>query len=209
MIGTDAYAAVTSFTEGFYIVRITDPDNPSLAGHLPWGSVLIDGASDADIFQIGMDTYAALAASYDDGLQLVRLTDPANPAPAGQLADNSGMSLDGAAAVAVFDLDADTYAAVASDEGLQLVRITDPANPVPAGHLADTESLLLGTAEDVDIFEIGADTYAAVASFADSGLQLVRLTEFQPIQHPQDSWQTLKAEMNCCSTAPAACAPSK
>ena len=133
-----------------------------------------------DVFKIGVRTYAVVASGVDDGLQIVDVTDPANPNQAGSLGDGNNKLLDGATAVDVFMLGGSkTYAAVASfaDDGLQIVDVTDPASPSAAGSLGDVGSMRLNGAHGVAVFEIGVRTYAAVASFVDDGLQIVDVTD--------------------------------
>ncbi len=194
-IGGRTYAAVASTADdGLQIIDVTDPANPTPVGSLGdavdaetegavVGQLLLDGARDVDIFTIGGRTYAAVASSVDNGLQIIDITDPASPAAAGQLEDTEDsdeLLLDGAQGVAVFTIGNRTYAAVASfaDDGLQLVDVTDPASPVAAGSLEDTGSTELDGASDVAVFTIGNRTYAAVASASgDDGLQLVDVTD--------------------------------
>ena len=65
---------------------------------------MLEGANDITTFVSGGTTYAAVASFYDDGVQIVSLTNSsgailANPAAAGKLADTEGsdeLLLDGA-----------------------------------------------------------------------------------------------------------------
>ena len=140
---------------------------------------LLDGASDADIFQLRDSTrYAAVASSVDDGLQIVNITDPASPSPAGNLSDASDLLLDHARSVDIFAQGQHkTFAAVAGDRGLQIVDITDPASPFAVGSLADDGSRLLFGSYDVETFVLNGRNYAAVASAVNNGLQIVDITD--------------------------------
>ena len=177
------YAAVTSFGEGgFQLVNITDSDNPRPAGKLrDSGSLELRGAYEAEIFEAAGFLYAAVVSSGDDGLQLINITDPYNPRPAGNLQNSNSALLDAANGVAVFETGGSVYAAVASSDSdaLQIVDITDPDNPVPAGNLQRTtpNQLALNGARGVDTFQINSKTYAAVAALQSDGIQIVDITD--------------------------------
>ncbi len=180
-IGTDIYAAVTSQHDGgLQIIDITNPASPAEAGNLADNTTrLLGDTSAVDTFEIGGSTYAVVASWADDGLQIVDVTDPDNPAAAGMLADDNDLLLRGIRDMAVFETGGSTYAAVASwaDDGLQIVDITDPDNPAAAGKLADDNDLLLDGASGVEIFRTDMKVYAAVASQTDDGLQIVDITD--------------------------------
>ena len=177
------YAAVTSFGEGgFQLVNIADSDNPRPAGKLQdSGSLELRGAYGAEIFEAAGFLYAAVVSSGDDGLQLINITDPYNPRPAGNLQNSNSALLDAANGVAVFETGGSVYAAVASSDSdaLQIVDITDPDNPVPAGNLQRTtpNQLALNGARGVDTFQIDSKTYAVVAAFQSDGIQIVDITD--------------------------------
>ena len=54
------------------------------------------GAAGIAVFESGGTTYAAVASYVDDGVQILSLADPANPAAVGSIRDNAGRVLDGA-----------------------------------------------------------------------------------------------------------------
>ena len=174
------YAAVTASSEdGLQIIDVTDPDNPSAAGMIGDNeSLLLDDVRGIDIFTAGSNTYAAAAALRDNGLQIIDITDPRNPAAAGQLQDTADLLLSGATGVDIFTIGDSTYAAVTSyhEDGLQIINVTDPANLTAAGKVKDNFQRLLNGARDVSTFTIGRDTYAAVASTLSDGLQIIIVT---------------------------------
>ena len=178
------YAAVASFEDdGLQIIEITNPASPVAAGQLRDTEVenglLLEGASDVDTFAKEQSIYAVVASQYDNGLQIVDITDPANPAAVGHAEDQGDRLLDGVTEVEVFTTNQKTYAAVTSidDDGLQIVDLEYPNEPVDRGHLGDDDgSLLLGNARGVSIFAIGDKTYAAVVSNGEGGLQIIDIT---------------------------------
>ncbi len=180
-IGSNTYAAVASYQDNaLQIVDITNPAAPMATGNLKdGGSARLDGPRDVEIFTIGSNTYAAVASSLDNALQIVDVTDPADPTPAGRLSDTGSRELGGPRGVEIFTICSNTYAAVAAykDHGLQIVDVTDPADPMPTGKLEDSNSRNLQSPRGVAVFTTGSNIYAAVASFHDDGLQIVDVTD--------------------------------
>ncbi len=180
-IGPNIYAAVTTQNDdGLQIIDITNPASPAAAGKLEDDSnrLLVD-TSAVDIFETGGSTYAVVASWGEPGLQIIDITNPASPAAAGQLEDDSDLLLNGTRALAVFEEGGSTYVAAASfhDDGLQIVDVTDPQNPAAAGKLADGGELQLDGASGVEIFRVGQAVYAAMTSQSDDGLQIVDVTD--------------------------------
>ena len=137
------------------------------------------GAYGVDIFSVSGSTYAVVAAIGDHGIQIVNLTDPANPTAAGNLVDSNSTTLDGASIVDIYSASGSTYAVVTSlgDHGIQIVNIADPANPTAAGNLVDDDSTALAGAFGVNIFSASGSTYAVVTSLGDDGVQIVDVTD--------------------------------
>ena len=187
VIGGSTYALVAAeFDDGLQIINITDPENPS-----PTASVTdgvggfggLFGAISVDTVVIGGSTYALVAASVDDGLQIIDITDPGNPSPTASVTDGVGGfgELDGARSVDTAVIGGSTYALVAAsgDDGLQIINITDPGNPSPTASVTDGVGGFgeLRGAFSVDTAVIGGSTYALVAAFSDSGLQIINITD--------------------------------
>ena len=125
----------------------------------------------------GGTPYAVVSGEWDDGIQIVNLSNPDRPTAAGQLADTGSLLLDGPRGIAIFESGGTPYAVVASamDDGIQIVNLANPASPTAAGQLGDNNSRELDGATDVAIFESGGTTYAAVTGWNDDGLQIVNL----------------------------------
>jgi len=86
------------------------------------------GAMAVATFEAGGSTYAIVASYWDDGIQLVDVSDPSSPVAVGAATDGQGgfTELDGANAVATFEAGGSTYAIVASydDHGIQLASLS-------------------------------------------------------------------------------------
>ena len=175
------YAAVASFNDdGIQIVNMTDPANPDpIAVVRDDDSTELEGPFSVAAFERDGRTYAAVASFTDDGIQIVNMTDPADPDQIAVVRDDAGTVLDGAGGVAVFERGGRTYAAVASfyDDGIQIVDVTNPASPAPLGNVTNSApGTLLDGARSVAVFETGGRTYAAVASSTDGALQIIDVT---------------------------------
>ena len=139
-----------------------------------------------DTFTIDGNTYAIVAAFDENGVQIIDISNPASPSPAGKLIDNGfATALAGASGVDTFTLTgtyAGTYAIVASkgDNAVQIIDVSNPASPSPAGKLIDNGfATALAGASGVDTFTLTgtyAGTYAIVAAFDDNGVQIIDIS---------------------------------
>ena len=141
------YALVASSTgNGLQIINITNPASPQPVSHVTDGVDYpeLQGATGIDIIQIGGRHYALIASFDDDGLQIIDVTDPANPQPASSVSGpgpsvssdtpwlgHGRLALDGAHDVTAVTIGAKHYALVATSlhDGLQIIDITDPTDP--------------------------------------------------------------------------------
>ena len=178
--GGSTYAAVASYyDDGVQILNITDPSNVTAAGSITDTPTLkLDGAWGIATFESDSRAYAAVASYYDDGVQILDITDPSNVTAAGSIGNTDALELDGARGIAVFESGGSTYAAVASltDNGVQILNITNPSNVTAAGSITDTPTLKLDGAWGIATFRSGGSTYAAVTAYDDSGVQILNVT---------------------------------
>ncbi len=174
------YAVVVSITDdGIQIVDITDPDNPTAAGHLAdTADLALNGATGVAIYSVGGRTYAVVATTQDHGIQIVDITDPHNIFPAGKLTDTGGLRLKASHDLAIHTIGDRHYAVVGSitDAGVQIVDVTNPYNPVPKASIGDTSSAVLYGVTGVDTFSIGNRHYAIGTSDGDNGVQIIEMT---------------------------------
>ena len=179
--GGATYAAVAALNDaGVQILDLSDPSSPRGVGQIRDNATLrLAGASGIATFAHSGATYAAVAASTDDGVQVLDLSVPSNPRAIGSIADEGDLKLDGASGIAIFEAGGAAYAAVAAsdDDGVQIIDLSDPESPEGVGSIADEGDRELKGAEDIAIFEAGGATYAAVAAFADDGVQIISLAD--------------------------------
>ena len=185
------YAAVSALSDdGVQILNVTDPSSITAAGSIANnGTLLLNGARGIATFTSGGSTYAAVAASSDDGVQILNVTDPHNVTAAGKIADDDALALDSAQDITTFTSGGSTYAAVASsvDDGVQILDVTDPSAITAAGSITDDDDLALNGARGITTFTSGGSTYAAVAGSIDHGVQIIRLTGDAPQVVPNSS----------------------
>ena len=199
--GVRTYAAVAAYwDDGVQILDVTDPSSVTAAGSIGDDAALgLDGAHDIATFTSGGRTYAAVAAYWDDGVQILDVTDPSAITAAGRITDDAALELDGAHDIATFTSGGRTYAVVAAheDDGVQMLDVTDPYNVTAVGSITDDAALELYGASGIAVFESGGDTYAAVTAHFDSGVQILRLTgdgALQPTLNNQFVRETVDAQ---------------
>ena len=179
--GSNTYAAVAAYNDdGVQILNVTDPSNIIATDSITdTPSLELDGASSITIFKSGGNTYAAVTAYVDDGVQILNVTDPSNIIAADSITDTPSLVLNGASSITIFKSGGNTYAAVVAydDTGVQILNVTDPSNIIAADSITDTPSLVLYTASGITTFESGGHIYAAVTAFNDDGVQILDVTD--------------------------------
>ncbi len=185
-VGGKTYAVVAGLVGGIQIVNMSDPARPSPAGTATDGQdgfTALAGASSVAMAEVGGKTYAVVASFLDNGTQVIDVSDPARPSPAGTATDGQDgfTALAGASSVAMAEVGGKTYAVVASvhDNGIQVIDVSDPARPSPAGTATDGQDgfTALAGASSVAMAEVGGKTYAVVASVRDNGIQVIDMSD--------------------------------
>ena len=184
-IGSSHYALVASQdNDGVQIIDITDPASPTPVANVTDGSTYsaLGRAASITTAQIGPSNhhYALVAATADNGVQIINITNPASPTPVANVTDGTAYpELFGAASITTAQIGSSHYALVASqtDDGVQIINITNPASPTPVANLTDGAAYpeLLGAAS-ITTAQIGSSHYALVASQTDNGVQIINIT---------------------------------
>ena len=165
----------------------------------------LEGAASVDTFTVTKDgatkTYAAIAAEVSDGVQIIDVSDPADPRAVKHVLDGgldpggrTFAELDGATGIETVTVGTKVYAVVASydDDGFQVIDLSDPASPKAVSSGSDTPGRgqgrfsTLDGATSVHTFSrtvAGADrTYAMITATGydedrgGGGFQLVDIT---------------------------------
>ena len=177
------YAAITSsyYYNIVQILDLTDPHSITVADGIAADVDIVHlyGASDITAFESDDRTYAAVASSDDNGVQILDLTDPHNIAAAGGITSDDGLHLISPDHVTTFESGGHIFAVAASsdDNGVQILDLTDPHNIAAAGGITDTGGIHIDSVLDIATFESGGRTFATIASNDYDGVQILDLTD--------------------------------
>ena len=186
VIGSSTYAVVTALDDnGVQIIDITTPSSPTATAAVTdgvGGFTVLFGAWGIDTVVIGSSTYAVVTGFFDDGVEIIDITNPSSPTSVAAITDGVGgfTELDGPSSIDTVVIGSSTYAVVAAetDDGVQIIDITTPSSPTATAAVTDgvggfTE---LDGAENIDTVVIGSSTYAVVAAVVDDGVQIIDIT---------------------------------
>ena len=169
-----------STTSGIEIIDISDPTSPTSVGRVADdGTKLLDGANGNAIATIGGSTYAIIAATCDDGIEIIDISDPTNPTSVGRLGDDGDRLLDSVKEVGIYTRSGSTYAVVTSsnDDGIEIIDISDPTSPTSVGRLGDDGDRELDGAKGIVIETINGTPYAIVGSLNDDGIEIIDISD--------------------------------
>ena len=162
------YAAVTSYYENAVsIIDISTPTNISVVGSISDdASTLLNSPQTLEIYSTGGNHYAVvtLSGSTEDGIQIIDITDPANPTAAGKLSVNNNRYLQ-SQDLALHSYNDRWYALIIGKDGhnsIQIVDITDPSMPVASSYIRP--AVPFGKAESVETYAIDKRQFASVGS---------------------------------------------
>ena len=173
----------SSGNNGVQIIDITTPSSPTPASAITDGSnyTELSGAQSVTTTTIGSSTYALVAASVDNGVQIINITTPSSPTPASAITDGQGnfTTLSGAQSITTTTIGSSTYALVAAkgDSGVQIINITNPYAPTSASSIIDNSDGFteLEDVSSITTITIGSSIYALTASSGDTGIEIINL----------------------------------
>jgi len=159
----------------------------------------LKGAYGVTTFTVDDILYAIVASSFDDGVQIINLSDPENITAEDTASDGEDDGFGGtftelkeATNVATFTNSTGfPFAIVASytDSGVQIIDLSDPSNIKAKDAASDGESdgasgtfTTLGGALDVATFTVSGDPYAIVTAYDDNGVQIIDLSDPENIR---------------------------
>jgi len=168
------YAYVTSGTSNaLEIVDISDPANPTHKG-----SIVDGGGFSAPylnnpnaVFVSG--NYAYISSYGSNALEIVDVSDPANPTHKGYI-DNTGGALL-SSPTSVFVSGNHAYITSSDDSAIEIVDISDPANPAHKGSIVDGTGSAPYLSGPYNVFVSG--NYAYVASGGSNALEIVDISD--------------------------------
>jgi hypothetical protein len=168
--GNYAYIA-SAGNNALEIVDVTDPAHPVHSGSLQDGGGNLTPCLGIphSVFVSGNITF--VASTGDDALEIVNVTDPANPLHLNRLDDASGVApyLNGSHSVYVYGNYA--YVVSLSSHSLEIVNVTDPAHPGHKGSILDGGGVApyLNTPYSVFI----SDSFAYIAGSGSNALEII------------------------------------
>ena len=197
-IDSSTYALVVSnFDHGVQIINITNPYEPIAASNITddsGGYTTLQGATSITTTTIDSSTYALVASSSDNGVQIIDITNPYQPTNVSAIIDGTGnfTRLALAASITTITIDSSTYALVASegDDGVQIINITNPYEPIAASSVKDGSGgyTRLDGAVYVTTEIINSRIYALVAAKNDDSIQFIDITNpYNPTKGPTAS----------------------
>ena len=184
-IGGIPYALVASYNDdGVQIINMSDPSYPVPAAGLTDGEGgfdTLDSSISIAAAKIGEGYYALVAATEDNGIQIIDITDPANPSPKSAVTNaTAGFgAMEYPAHIEVTKIGSAHYALVSDYSSVfHVINVTNPGSPAYVTGLTDGEDgLNLDTPEDFALANIDGTTYAIVSVLNDHRLQMINLTD--------------------------------
>ena len=187
IIDSKNYALVTAsgIPGGIQVINMTDPANLTPADSVTDGKRgfdMLDGAFDVTTVKIGSDTFALVTSSFDKGIQVINMTDPANLTPADSVTHGKdGFVLEKPSGITTVTIDGSTFALVTSSlaNKIQIIDISDPTNIIPGDSVTDGLGgfNVLDGASGITTVKIGDSTFALIASQYDDGIQVINMTD--------------------------------
>ena len=186
-LGTSTFALVAAFADqGVQIINITDPYNPTLASNIAQGMgnyTELNNPRSIITVTIDTSTFALVADSYGDGVQIINITDPYNPIAASAITNGTdnytrlGYPYD----ITAVTINSSTFALVAAilDNGVQIINITDPYNPTPEFAITNDKDgyTALHGASSITTVTIDSSTFALVTAIQSSSIQIIKLEQ--------------------------------
>ena len=181
-IGSSTYAIIASIQDnGVQILDVSDPTNIVANGSYEdsYMSDVLNGATDVETFTVDASTYAIVASKWDNGVQILDISDPENIYTSDSATDefNGFTALQEARDVGIFTTDGKTYAIISSSDGVQVIDVSTPYNIVAVDSLIDSGSLVLEGGTGVDIFTVGSNTYAINAAYQDWAVTVIDVSD--------------------------------
>ena len=178
------YALVSAVSDdGVQIINMSDPSYPVPTAGLTDGKGGfgdLNGPRSITAAKIGEGYYALVAAYEDEGVQIIDITDPANPSPAATI--NSATDGFGAteysAYAAVTEIGGTHYALVSDHLAVHVVDVTDPYSPAYVANATNNQGgFNLSVPDNIAFADINGTTYAIVSVLNDTGIQMIDLSD--------------------------------
>ena len=116
-----------------------------------------------------------VASINDDGVQIIDISDPADPLAVASVSDGGDYKLDGANRIAVAEVGGKSVMLVASNksQAIQIVDVTNPASPSALGQVTSIDA-----PDNIQTAEINGRYYAFSTSPAGGSVQVIDFTDY-------------------------------
>ncbi len=177
-VNSDTYAIVTTSSgNDVQLINLNTPSEPNLISSITDSDAFLYHATDVATFNIDNDNYALVSAQWDNGVQLINMSNPSVPTLSSNLSSDNIDHFSGPSDADVFTINSTSYAIVALtySNGIHLLNVTDPSMLSSVGSLYDDSATVLDGSFAVDTFVMDSVTYALVTSPYEHGIQLINI----------------------------------
>ena len=142
----------------------------------------LGGANAVDIVTVSEQTYALISSRSHHALQIIDVTNPANPYPVTTLCDDQGGfdALKLPTGIDTTTIFGNNYILTGSwaDNAVQIINITNPHDPRPIASMLDEHGGFdaLGGVDEITTATIEETYYAIIASNSDRAIQIADIT---------------------------------
>ena len=180
------YAMVASLQDSaVQVIDITDPTAPAPVTEIRGeeDDVALQDPSHVELVVVSDRTYALVSSLSRHYLQIMDVTDPANPEHVALMRDGEGgfEALYTSSRITTLDVSGNTYAFVSSlyENAIQVVDITDPTAPEPVAVMRDNADGFngLGGAGGMAKLATPDATYILVTGYHDDSVQVIDITD--------------------------------
>ena len=185
-ISDRTYAMVASLQDGaVQVIDVTDPTAPApvTAMRGQEGSTALQDPTHVELVTISDRAYAFVSSLSRHYVQIMDVTDPANPEYVALLRDGEGgfEALYSASRIVTLDVSGNTYAFVSSlyEDAVQVIDVTDPAAPAPVAVVRDGVDGFDGLrgAGGMSLLATPDATYVLVTGYYDDSVQVIDVTD--------------------------------
>ena len=185
------FAVITSRNTGTVtILNIDNPEMPVQIHAIKDGiNLALSSATGIELVEINTRTYALVASSLDNAMQIIDITHPQLPFPVStvQKSGTEYTGLTGPHYIAALQVEGATYAFVTSPStnSTQVIDITNPSQPNPVTVLQNgTEYTHLVTPLYIESIHTDDAAYALVGARGSDGIQIIKLGYEKTTQTP-------------------------
>ncbi len=166
--------------DALQVINITDPSSPERLVTIVDGQdgfTGLDSPADIETMVVSGKMYALVADGHYGTIQIINITDPAEPMPVTGIWDGSG-------SINIFDASNKTYALMVSENTIQIINVTDPADPLTISGARTSDRFYFGPGGPggLGVFTESDQTYAMTPPMYSQEIQVINITDVQAPQ---------------------------